>query len=103
MGRFEDSNDLFGRGTGSSTHGDFVCDFCKTKWNEGNDETEKYDGDSVPYTEFAGLYACFECFEKIEREIIHRMPDILTWYRRFIDVRKKHTETVESLMADIDT
>ena len=102
MGRFENSNELFGRGYGQSTCGDFVCNFCGTKWNEGNDESEYYDGDSISYTNFAGLIVCFNCFEEIEKEILCRMPDILVWYRKILNERREHVEAAESMLSGLE-
>ena len=101
MARLIDSNDLFGAGFGESTCGDLVCDICGTKYNEGNDETEDYDGDSVIYTEFAGKTVCYNCFEAIENEILHRMPDILAWYKKIIEARKEHVKSDEAMLTAI--
>jgi hypothetical protein len=98
MARFEDSPDLFGSGIGHSTCGDFICDLCKTQYNTGNDKTENYSGDSVPYTEFAGLVVCGDCFEEIEDEVLHRMPDILKWYKRIMEARKKDIDQGVALL-----
>jgi hypothetical protein len=87
--RLENSVDLFGSSPGHSTHGDFTCDVCKTKYNEGNDATENYDDDSIPYTEFAGLMVCGDCFEAIECEVLARMDDIIAWYKRAVNKRAK--------------
>jgi hypothetical protein len=92
MARFIDGNELFGVGMGYSTCGDLKCDICKTMYNEGNDKTESYNGDSVIYTDFAGLTVCYDCFEAIENEILHRMPDILKWYRKIIKARQKNID-----------
>jgi hypothetical protein len=78
MARFIDSPELFGCGTGISTCDDFTCAICGTKYNNGNDE-------SIPVATFAGVKICGDCFEKIENEILCRMPDILRWYKKILD------------------
>lgn len=104
--RFEDSPNLFGGGSGSGTCGDIKCQFCGTLYNEGNDEAESYGRDSVTETDFAGLTVCECCFEKIEIEILHRMPDIMSWYRRILEARRKRLSEDEAgfdLLIDLNT
>ena len=92
------SNALFGVGIGISTCGDFTCAFCGTKYNEGNDAKQSYDGDSIPIENFAGLDVCGDCFSKIENEILGRMPDILKWYKNIIEKKQARiNEQVEGL------
>jgi len=99
MARLIDSLFLFGNGTGVSTCGDFTCDICGAKYNEGNDANEDYDGDSEPYDNFAGLTVCVDCYEKIETSIINRMPQILAWYKKyFIDKNLSLKKQVEELL-----
>lgn len=98
MGRFENSPDLFGRGFGISTCGEFTCGICGTIWNKGNDETESYDGESVLNASFAGIAICGDCFEKVENEILRRMPDILEWYVRINKRQRKLAEAAEALL-----
>lgn len=83
--RFEDTPDLFGCGIGTSTCGDVICEFCGGKYNEGEDEREVYDNESVRFTKFAGLQACECCFGRIERAVLNRMHDIVPWYKRWLD------------------
>jgi len=89
---------LFGTGVGTATCGDIKCDFCGTLHNEGNDAAEDYDGDSVSWTSFAGLTVCECCFPKIEQEVYRRMDDILVWYRRVQDRKRKRLEKTEELL-----
>jgi hypothetical protein len=98
--RFEDTPELFGVGMGVSTCSDLICNICHNHYNEGNDKTGDYDGDSVLYTDFAGLVVCYACFEAIEKEILHRMPDILSWYKRILDSKTKLKKQVEELLND---
>jgi hypothetical protein len=97
MARFIDSPELFGRGTGISTCGDFTCAICGVKYNTGNDETENYDNDSVQVTTFAGVKICGDCFEEIENEILLRMSDILQWYKKILEHRAEIKKIVEAL------
>jgi hypothetical protein len=67
-------------------------------------DCEDYDGDgeSVRYTEFAGLQVCECCFGKIENEILRRMSDILSWYKKIVDEQKKSVENDEALLKSIE-
>ena len=99
MARLIDSDFLFGNKTGVSTCGGYTCAYCGTKDNEGNDEAQNYDGDSIPVEYFAGLSVCYECYETIETEIINRMPQILAWYKKyFIDNNLRLKIQVEELL-----
>jgi hypothetical protein len=98
MARFIDSPELFGRGVGISTCGDFTCAICGMKHNQGNDKTEDYDGESIPVTTFAGVEVCGDCFEKIENEILRRMPDILQWYKKILERRAELKNVVNGLI-----
>jgi hypothetical protein len=94
--RFEDTPELFGSGVGTGTCGDIRCDICGTSYNEGEDEREVYDNDSVTHTSFAGLTVCFCCFEKIEKEVLRRMPDIINWYTRLLQSQVKNFKLKQS-------
>jgi hypothetical protein len=98
MSRFIESPDLFGHGAGISTCGDFTCGICGTKYNEGNDEAENYNDESILLTDFAGIQICGDCFEDVENEILYRMPDILKWYKQIIQSKKAHLEEMEKLL-----
>lgn len=99
--RYIDSPDLFGNGCGSSSCGEIICEFCGTVHNkEIDDETE---GEYIRDTNFAGLSICECCFERIENEILHRMPDILKWYKSIIDEREKRLKNDKSLLDGIMT
>jgi hypothetical protein len=97
MARFIDSPELFGCGTGIATCGDFTCAICGVKYNNGNDETEYYDGESITVTDFAGVQVCGDCFEKIENEILRRMPDILQWYKKILERRDEIKKVMEAI------
>jgi len=101
MARFIDSLDLFGRSPGVSTCGDFTCAICGTEYNKGNDDTESYDGDSVLYTDFAGACICGDCFEGVEKEILHRMPDIISWYCRILKTKEETIKKQKEQLKDI--
>ena len=100
--RFEDSFELFGGGAGHGTYGDITCEWCGTTHNEGEDEREVYDGESVSHTDFAGKQICECCFEKIEHEILCRMRDILPWYRRYLDSRRGDFDAAESALKAVE-
>ena len=101
MARLEESLDLFGSSSGWSTCGDFTCAICGTKYNEGNDEAEDYDGDPVHYTEFAGVHVCYECFEEVENAVLNRMSDIIPWFKRLLDRRQKVDEAFQSALKKV--
>jgi len=106
MSRFEDSNDLFGVSPGDSTSSELICELCRKVYNQGigtdEDNDDDWDeGESVLYTDFAGLQVCECCFGKIENEIVRRMSDILPWYKRIVDARKKQTESDEALLNQL--
>jgi len=92
--RFEDSPGLFGCGIGTGTVGMVECEWCGAIYNV---ENEAGDGDVIDATIdstgvvwFGGKQICDCCFEKIEQAVLDNMDDILPWYRRIIEVRKKH-------------
>lgn len=99
--RHFDTPDLFGEGFGSGTCGDIYCDVCKTLFNEGNDKNEQYDGESVGFTNFAGLTVCDCCFERVENEVEQRMPQILVWYRAIVEKRREDVAKDVRLLDDI--
>jgi len=90
--RFEDTPELFGGEVGGGTCGDIECSFCGSKYNQGNDAKEEYNGDSVTWTEFAGLVACSCCFDKIEEEVWGRRGDILLWMDRRMERYQKNLD-----------
>lgn len=94
--RIEDTPELFGRGCGVSTCGDFKCDWCGIEYNKGADANEDYSGDSVGHTDFAGKQICECCFGSIESAVLQRMGDILPWYRRHVERVKKSVEKADS-------
>lgn len=99
--RHEETPELFGSGCGAGTCGDIRCEICGTLYNEGNDEAEDYSGDSELHTTFAGLTVCHCCFEKVEAEVLHRMPDILAWYHRILDKQKKELAGDEQALKTV--
>jgi len=102
MARFEDSPDLFGAGFGDSTSRELICEYCGKVYNKGiDDDSSDDEGIDVPYTQFAGKQICYCCFEKIENEIIRRMPDIVRWFKRRIDCQKEAQELIDSLLKKI--
>lgn len=92
---------LFGCGVGCSTCGDFTCGICETEYNKGNDEKEDYSGESVVYTEFAEIYICQNCFDKVEREILRRMADIIPWYKKIATAKMEEAEREKQLIETI--
>ena len=103
MARFEDSPNLFGYGVGSSTSGEVICEVCKKVYNKGigvdDDGDDDWDeGESILNVEFAGLQVCECCFGKIENEVLHRMPDILKWYKRILASKKNQITEAETLL-----
>lgn len=100
--RIFDTPELFGMGCGSGTCGDIQCDMCKTKYNQGNDKSENYSGDSILHTDFAGIQVCECCFEKIENEVLLRMPDILKWYRQILNSKKKNLKEKDMLLRRVE-
>ena len=101
MARFEDGPNLFGLGAGWSTCGDFTCARCGTKYNEGNDAEERYNDDPINLTEFAGMMICCDCFEAVEQEVLHRMDDIIPWYKRILAARRAALEKSEGMLTGL--
>jgi len=106
VARLQDSPNLFGVGMGYSTTAEVICEFCGKVYNRGigvddDDDSDEDEGESVLHTEFAGLQVCECCFEKIENEILHRIHDILPWYRRYVQRKKHSIELDEKLLKDI--
>jgi hypothetical protein len=99
--RFENTPGLFGIGVGISTCGSFLCDICGTAYNEDDDGSDEYEGDGIATTQFAGLNVCGNCFETIENGVLRRMPDIISWYKRLLDVRKSRLKEDESLLKSL--
>lgn len=100
--RFEDSFELFGVGVGKGTYGDIKCEMCGTLHNEGEDDLGEYNGESVSWTTFAGMCVCECCFERVENEILRRMPDILPWYRRILDRQKASIANLDSDLKSVE-
>ena len=102
MKRFEDTPDLFGAGMGGATSGDFKCDVCGQKYNEGAAEAGDYHRrDSVGTTLFAGLDVGSCCFEAIETAVLQRADDLLPWLARIIARRKIVADRRVALMESI--
>jgi hypothetical protein len=94
--RIFESPELFDGGVGTGTCGDITCEWCGNRYNEGSDETQCYNGDSVLHTTFAGKIVCSCCFEEIEKEILRRTDDIVPWFRKILNARKKRAEKLLS-------
>jgi len=77
--RFEDTPDLFGHGAGVGTTRKIVCGICGEVYSVGGEL-----GDTVSYTDFAGMEVAFCCFERIERDIWARRHAILPWIERIL-------------------
>ena len=102
MTRFEDSPNLFGAGFGDSTSRELICEYCGKVYNKGvDDDSNDEEGIDVPYTDFAGKQICYCCFEKIENEILIRIPEILKWYRKIVEARKKSVQVDEILLKGL--
>jgi hypothetical protein len=109
MARYKDSTNLFGASFGESTQGELTCGICGKTYNKGaddldenGDEKDYDDYESVGHTEFAGITICENCFEAVEDEILHRMTDILIWYRMVLEERKKETADDETVLSKIE-
>lgn len=105
MSRIDDSPDLFGSGVGASTNLYVHCEFCGGEHNvefKGVDpDSIRHEGDSVLWTNFAGIGVAECCFERIENEILSRMPTILRWYASIVRTRRDSIERSEDLIRDI--
>jgi len=103
--RHEDSVNLFGRGSGISTYGEIVCDVCKRVYHKGADEEDQtyeyYDYEPVANTVFAGLTVCECCYETIEKAVLSRIDDILTWYQRILLQRRKVVDNHQALLQNL--
>lgn len=87
--RIFDTPELFDGGVGASTGYELKCEFCGITHNKGLEPEKKIgEGDSVLHTNFAGKQICDCCFEKIETEILRRIPDIIDWYMRILEMRE---------------
>ena len=99
--RYEDSPNLFGCGSGIATCGDFKCAICGTDYNHGNDENEHYEDEPVIHTDFAGVQICGDCFERVEAEVLHRLPDIIPWFRRILASKKRKLNRAYDMMSGL--
>jgi len=99
--RFEDTSNLFGRESGSSSGCSLDCRLCGVTHNDGadSDEDPSMEGDSVCYTHFAGLQVCDCCFHRIENEVLGRMPDIIPWFIRIVEGRERQTIEMRELVT----
>jgi len=100
MERIEDTPELFGRGNGISTCGDFTCAICGTRFNDGNDAAEHYEDAPIPVTDFAGVQVCGFCFGAVEREILSRMPDIIPWYKRRLAAQQAKLNAMQQELSN---
>jgi len=101
MDRFEDTPGLFGAGVGIGTFGDIKCGICGSKYNQGNDENESYNGESVRYTDFAGITVCECCFGEVEREVLNRIMNIIPWYTRILKSKDNELEERRKQILDL--
>lgn len=106
MARFEETPELFGCETGTSTCDEIRCELCGTVHNEGHRPEdmggfEHAEDRWVLNTEFAGKTVCECCFERIEDSVVHRMPAILKWYRRMLAARRARLEESEKLLSGV--
>ena len=95
--RFEDTPGLFGCGCGTSTSRAFTCGWCGAKYggDESGDET-------VGTVDFGDKEICDECWETIENAVLRRMGDILPWYRRILDDRKKRIAKMDKKLKAVE-
>lgn len=105
MARIEDAPDLFGCGIGVSTIGYFKCEWCGKEYNKDNEDE---NGDiidasapSILHTTFAGKEIGECCFGKIENSVLHRMQDILPWFKRILDSRDKKLQKYKDQLKSI--
>lgn len=97
MERFEDSPDLFGRGMGSGTCGELQCDWCGKVHNKGCGNNNLSDV-TVKFTYFGELQICEDCFGEVEQAVLSRMKDILPWYKRILDLRRKALDSADKAL-----
>lgn len=99
-GRFENSPDLFGSGMGTGTYGEFVCDWCGSVHNSGCGDNNLSDV-AIKFTHFGGLQIGEDCFEEVEEAVLRRMSDILPWYGRYLEARRRALERAESALGEV--
>lgn len=102
MSRYGDSTGLFGAGVGSSTCGEFTCGLCKTVYNQ-NCCSEEDGGDYVRTERFAGVEVCEECFERIERSVLHRLGDILPWVAKILEEKQSELAKLTKWLRKAET
>lgn len=104
LSRFENSPELFGRGSGIGCGFALDCQFCGITHNKSTDsENPNSEGDSVSFTNFAGLQVCDCCFGAIEEEVFRRMPDIIPWYIRRLKAGRIQLEEQERMAQKLAT
>jgi hypothetical protein len=100
--RIEDTPELFGAGCGSGTIAEIKCGFCGRVYNKGETgEHLSLDNESVEYTWFAGKMVCYCCFESLENEVLRRISDILPWYKRIVEAKRKGLEDESKNLSDV--
>jgi hypothetical protein len=103
--RYKDTPDLFGKGVGTSTTGTVHCGLCGATWNADNEDENgniiDEGADSVRDTQFAGITVCDCCFERIEDEILRRMPNILKWFAEITAERRRLLLRDEALLKKV--
>jgi rubredoxin len=95
--RFVDSAGLFGT-SGVSTTSKFKCELCGRVYNEEDDETSD---DFIRNTEFLGKTVAECCFERIEDEILYRMPSILPWFQKVLARRHERLAQLEEGLQQV--
>lgn len=101
--RHENTPELFGVGVGGGTGYEVICDWCNSVHNPDADpDDSRTEGETVRTTQFADKHICDCCFEKIENEVLTRMPSILTWYKRILQRSQKRVERDLSEIDDIE-
>ncbi len=103
--RFENTPELFGGGSGRGTSGEITCRLCGITHNAGTDEEGRLpggdSGETVVWTDFAGVAVCEDCFGQIEEEMLNRLSDFLPWVARRIAERKRMSREYELNVREV--
>ncbi len=100
MARFENSPGLFGVGSGGSTSGDLLCEWCGTEYHGVSDDEDGGE-DFISHVKFGNLTVAECCFEKVERAVLFHMKDILPWFERILKHKEHQTDAFKNLIESL--
>ncbi len=92
---------FFGVEVQSASHSRIKCDWCGTWHNKDETGVGDSNGDSILHVTFDGKTICDCCFERFEKEIIRRMPQILPWFAGLLNKKSKWIKDIQESLRKV--